>query len=380
MAIAILRIDKLKGNQVRASDEHTERQRETKNADLQKLKDNIYLIGESGLNLREAVDDEIAKSSWTTKTGQKQSGKPRPDSVECIEFLMTASPEFFGDTESEKLNKALEFAEKAGEYMKKNEERGLKFVKAVIHMDEKTPHIVAYAIPLDPNGKLNAKHHYGGNKWRMAEHQDEFAEVMEPLGLERGIRGSQADHQTIQKYYGKINRLAQIEEERRMFEQQAEDMKRMMDGLTKALNQQMNNRSDITLRDAASAFLPAKQLAETSQGLAVLKINEPNKILAIVTPDNKAFAPTGEKLSNGSSVQFLMATSGAPLDKVLSAIENKFDGETREKSARAYGDELAMRKNDAKEHDFRDAEREVKVLHTKAEISEQSEITQGRKM
>jgi hypothetical protein len=99
MAMAILRTAKLKGNQVSASDEHTERQRETKNADSEKLKDNIYLIGKPGMNLREAVDAEIAKSGWTTKAGQKRTGKPRPDSVECVEFLMTASPEFFGDTE-----------------------------------------------------------------------------------------------------------------------------------------------------------------------------------------------------------------------------------------------------------------------------------------
>lgn len=380
MEKAILRIEKLKGNQIMASDKHTERQIETKNADPQKLKDNIYLIGEAGLNLRESVDKEISGSTWTTKNGEKKIGKPRPDSVECIEFLMTASPEFFGTNETEKSNKALKFAEHAREYMEKNEERGLKFVKAVIHMDEKTPHIVAYAVPFDPNGKLNAKYHYGGNKWEMSKHQDEFAEVMKPLGLERGVRGSQAEHQTIQKYYGKVNRLAEIEEERRIYEQQVEEMKNMMANLTKALNQQIESRADIPLQEAAKNFISPNQLAETSQGLAVLKLNEPNKILAIVTPDNKAFEPTGEKISDGSSVQFLMSVSGLPLDKILPAIENKFDAETKQKSARAYGDELAMRKNDEKEHDFRAAEREVEIAYAKSQIIEQNETSLGRRM
>lgn len=359
MAKAILRTAKLKGNQVKASDEHTERARETLNADPQKLKDNIYLIGEPELNLRDLVNKEIEKSTWTTKNGEKRTGKPRPDSVECVEYLMTASPDFFGDNELDKMSKALEFADRAGEYMKKNEERGMKFVKAVIHLDEMTPHIVAYAVPIDPNGKLNAKHHFGGNKWRMAEHQDEFAEIMQPLGLERGVRGSTAKHQTIQSMYGKINRLEEIEQEKRIAEQYAKDMQVVMDSLTKALNQQIESRADITLREAAYAFVPAERLMETSQGLAVLKINEPEKILAIITTDNKAFASSDDKISGGSSVQFLMHLSGATLEKVLSAVESKFDDETCEKSARAYGDELAKRKVETEYRDFTDAKREV---------------------
>lgn len=361
MSYAILRTQKLKGAAVSASDSHTERERETRNADEKKLKDNIRLIGEPGKKLRDLVNKEIKAAG----------GKPRKDSVECVEFLMTASKEHF-----DKPTKTTEFAKKTMEYMETLEGRGLKFVKAVMHVDETTPHVVAYAVPIDPTGKLNAKFHFGGNKWRMAEYQDEFAEVMEPLGLERGIRGSTAEHEKIQKHYGKIDAYDRIVEELEISRRNEEQIRLALENTSRLLDRQLKNRDDIALREIAAAFTKPERLLETSQGLAILKIDNPGEIQAIITPDNKAYLPDGNKISDSSSVMFLQNLSGKPTEAVLAAIGSKYDDESKQRAARAYGEELATArgKDETKKLDFSKAEEEVTVAKEQKEEAAEQEI------
>ena len=85
---------------------------------------------------------------------------------------------------------------KTNEFMEQLEDRGFVFVKAVAHRDEQTPHVVAYGVPLDKSKRLNCKSHLGGRE-KLSALQDEYAERMKPLGLQRGIRGSQAEHQRV---------------------------------------------------------------------------------------------------------------------------------------------------------------------------------------
>ncbi len=369
---AILRFKKLKGAAVGGSDRHTERAQETPNADEKRTATNMYLRGEPGLNLREKVDAVI----------EKAGGKPRKDSVECVEYLMTASPEFFRDAESGNIifDKEAAFYRKAKEFIEEHERRGIVFVKAVAHRDELTPHIVAYGVPLDQNGKLNCKYHFGGSKWRLSEYQDEYAETMEPLGLTRGVERSPAKHQTMSEMYDRLKEVDRLTEELEQMKRMQEQSRRMLEQNTILLDEQRLKRADAPLAEIIKAFVVPDRLLETSQGLAVLNQNDSSKFTAIITPDNKVFDQTGAKLSDGSSVMMLSQITGASTDKVLSAIERKFDSETRERAARAFGDELAKSKSDAKERDFSRAETEVEAAHEQQQIAEDYQISEGRVM
>ncbi len=77
-------------------------------------------------------------------------------------------------------------------------------VSAICHLDEQTPHIQADVIPIDSIGSLNA-FHWTGDKKKLQQLQDSFAEVLAPLGLERGIKGSRATHTRISEYYSSAN-------------------------------------------------------------------------------------------------------------------------------------------------------------------------------
>lgn len=186
MAYAILRTSKLKSfGEIGGSLSHTFRTRETPNADQARA----HLNENSGPETPEAIQQAIK---------DRLPEKRRSDAVLCIEYLITASPEHFQRDDGR------QYFEDAKRWLE--ERHGAENVVSThVHRDETTPHLVAYVVPLK-DGKLNAKHFLGG-KVALREMQTEFAQqVGLKHGLERGIEGSKANHQTIQEYYQRANR------------------------------------------------------------------------------------------------------------------------------------------------------------------------------
>ncbi len=197
MAYAICRIAKLKnGGSITASEKHTLRQRETPNADLTKLNERFIGNPPGSATLEQEVFNRI---------GQQ---KIRKDAVLCVEILMTPSPEYFRPQDQGKAGKwdsqQLEDWKQAHHHWL-NQKFGDKIVRAELHLDEATPHIHAYLVPLDDKGKLNCKSHFGGRA-KLSQFQDSYGQAMAPLGLERGIKGSRATHTQIKDYYAAVTK------------------------------------------------------------------------------------------------------------------------------------------------------------------------------
>jgi Plasmid recombination enzyme len=196
---AILGIKKQKGGAVAVSSHHNDRTREVPNADPARTHLNRVLAGDER-NVREIVTEFI----------RERGGKPRKDAVEAVELLCKASPQFFAETDPAKLQEKIDrFCELAMQFLQ-DENSGGVLVKAVLHMDEHTPHIHAHKVPYDPEGHLNAKHYFDGRKKMEAKH-DLYAEYMKPLGLERGRRRSRATHERIEEFYRSIDQPVRLE-------------------------------------------------------------------------------------------------------------------------------------------------------------------------
>ena len=97
--------------------------------------------------------------------------RTRKDSVMMVETLITASPEFMNSLPPEEqkayFQTALDFiSERVG---KQN------ILSAVVHMDERTPHMHLCFVPLTPDNKLSAKSILGNQKslseWQTAYHE-----------------------------------------------------------------------------------------------------------------------------------------------------------------------------------------------------------------
>jgi len=188
---AVLRVAKLKTmGEIGQLGKHNERTRETRNADEARLGDNVRLAG---------------TGDWCADAQARLDDAPtiRSNAVLAMEHVLTASREFYHQgTQDEQAERLAVWTDRSMAWLR--ETYGEKdIVAAVLHKDEQTPHIQALVVPIDERGRLNA-HAYTGGRALLARMQDSYAEAVRDLGLERGVHGSVADHQTVKEYYAKI--------------------------------------------------------------------------------------------------------------------------------------------------------------------------------
>lgn len=175
MAYAILRFAKHKGGASKALSAHHERTKEeyTSNPDIDKsrIAQNYHLV-----TPRWSYEQEI-------KHRIRMAGcKVRRDSVKFVDTLVTVSPEFAEAHTAE----MPEYFARAFDFLKERVGEENIF-SAVVHMDEKTPHLHLCFVPLTKDGRLSAKEILG-NKKRMIQWQDDFYACMSERWpeLERG--------------------------------------------------------------------------------------------------------------------------------------------------------------------------------------------------
>ena len=186
---AIMRCKKLTGmGSVASALQHCYRERETPNADAERTPENHCSVSQS-------ADEAMGKLR------ELLPEKRRKDAVLAVEYVMTASPEWWNEATP---RQQAEFFARSEQWLE-NKYGKDRVVAAVVHRDEATPHLSAFVVPLTQDGRLSAKEFIGGRS-KMREDQSTYAESVKKLGLERGIEGSRATHQTVQHYYESINR------------------------------------------------------------------------------------------------------------------------------------------------------------------------------
>jgi len=193
MRYAILRTQKLKsGVAVRRSLLHSFREQPTPNAEPNRAHENTYIGAASTTDALDRLNARLATQH-----------KVRSNAVLAIEYLITASPEAMHsktrDEQDAYFHDALAWLkERHGEE---------NVIHAGIHRDESTPHLYCYVVPLDQRGKLNCRAFLGGAA-TLRDMQTAFANRVGSIhGLERGVEGSRASHQSIRRFYGRLQAL-----------------------------------------------------------------------------------------------------------------------------------------------------------------------------
>ena len=204
MASVILRFSKQKGNPATKIEAHHERTKEeyksNPDIDTSKSKNNIHLIAPQ-MRYKAEVDKRI-----------KESGcRVRKDSTRFVDTLITASPEFFWDMTHDKM---VEYFQRAVDFMKSKIRPDMIF-SAVIHLDEKTPHLHLCFVPLTEDNRLTAKEILG-NRAKLSKWQDEFHEFMVKFypDIERGTSATLTQRKHIPTYIFKsAAKLEKMQEE-----------------------------------------------------------------------------------------------------------------------------------------------------------------------
>ncbi len=177
----ILRFAKYKGPEIGNIEAHNERTKETyasnPDVDLSRSKDNFHLI-EPQDKYRAEAEDRIKAC---------QCPRVCSNSVRVVETLVTASPEFFQGRKQDEIRAYFEHA--LGFLQSRIAPEN--FISAVVHMDEKTPHMHVSFVPITEDGRLSAKE-IVGNKKKLTEWQDGFWQHMVEKypDLERGKSAS----------------------------------------------------------------------------------------------------------------------------------------------------------------------------------------------
>lgn len=198
IAKEICRIEKIKSvGALGGAYQHNLRLKDITNANETRASFNIELTGR--LPEKSYVDcfhDKINSSPWYENGTHKIS----KNAIYAVEFMLTFGEEAKGQIDIDT------WCHDNMKWLSTHFGGSQNVVSAILHLDERTPHIHAIVIPLDEKGKLNYTKYLGGSKYRLSELQDNYHEQVGQLhNLDRGIKGSKAHHQDIDNFYSMVN-------------------------------------------------------------------------------------------------------------------------------------------------------------------------------
>lgn len=215
---AIHRVEKCKktavfGLQIEANrtvaDHEKGRNFDKSDIDWERTKLNQHFKGLHCQNWSEGISQELKKAGITKA--------PKSNAVVLLDGLYTASPEWF---EGKSKAEIIDFFK---DCLKFHIQHYGKPLNAVIHWDEKSPHLAVASVPIieaEQGAKLCAKEIMGGRADYRARQDQFFEQVAKSRGFERGERSDpkhKKKHLSVQDYKKQQNE-AQISAQERVLE------------------------------------------------------------------------------------------------------------------------------------------------------------------
>lgn len=157
---------------------------------------------------------------------------PRSNAVLARELLLSATPQWFGGVEGNwNPDRVAAWRDYAVAWL--NSEFPGQVVEFVVHLDERSVHGHAVIVPVvekelgkrgrkPKNAAARTAHDASRKQVRTLDHDmvmgtnrdfvrrhDDFAKAGEPLGLKRGLRGSQSRHKPVRQLYAELDTMAE---------------------------------------------------------------------------------------------------------------------------------------------------------------------------
>ena len=210
MGYAVLHLEKAKGADSGMS-AHIERTIQPKNADPTRTHQNRELIQfpDGVCNRTAAIQHRLDTAGLRRKIGKNQ--------VQAIRIVLTGT--HVDMDQIEQTGRLDEWCKDNIDWLRKTYGAD-NVVSAVLHMDEETPHIHATIIPIvQTERKKQKKEQTAKKRYRtkapaprlcadevmsranLIRYQDTYADKMAAYGLQRGIKGSEAQHLSTHEYY-----------------------------------------------------------------------------------------------------------------------------------------------------------------------------------
>lgn len=297
MSYAIFRVQGIKTTgDLRGIGKHNvDRKSETNmDIDASRTADNIHLISadnKSDSYLKkffrtvEPMKEQHEEKMKTERKDRVKSFEAKINSTKndiACEFLFTSDEKFFKDKSREEIQ---EWANESLDFVKNEVGIGEEnILHAVVHMDEKTPHLHIVAVPLvnkyDGRSKKEiwqiSRKHFISGKEDLSLLQDKYFEKMKAKGydLERGVaaRETERKHLTTQEFkkqeIGK--EVETLENDRQKLQEDVQELSKAVQG-TKALDSIEVETGGLfsrnTVKMSLEDFESIKTLATGSEGL-----------------------------------------------------------------------------------------------------------------
>lgn len=290
MGYAVLHLEKAKGADSGMS-AHIERTIHPKNAGPKRthLNRELIMFPEGVRNRTEAIQHRLNTAGLKRKIGKNQ--------VQAIRIVLTGSHDDM---------KQIEQNGRLGEWCKdnidwlRNTYGANNVVSVVLHMDEETPHLHATIVPIvEGERRKQKKEQTVKKKYRtkapaprlcadevmsrahLIRYQDTYAELMAKYGLQRGIKGSEAQHISTHEYYRSL--IAQGEDLQANITQllaKADEAKRIITDAEQA-RLQIIKETDETKKDLTRIKAEAKteELKNSATKTATAALNGINSLL-----------------------------------------------------------------------------------------------------
>ena len=265
----ILRFAKYKGPEIGQIEAHNERTKETyaSNPDIDPARKHLnYNLLSPPSKYRAEAERQIREAGCRT----------RKDSVRLVETLITASPEFFLGKSQQEIRA---YFERALEFMKTKQDPDT-FVSAVVHMDEKTPHMHLCFVPITEDGRLSAKD-IVGNKKKLTKWQDEYWSYMVKKypDLERGESASETGRTHIPpRIFKQATKLHRLEQKLRELLSSINPMnaKRVREEILKILDEYIPGVAELMTKAKALKKAEKELKAEIAQLKKEANSNKPS--------------------------------------------------------------------------------------------------------
>jgi hypothetical protein len=210
MSKIVARMQKMKIGNLGGIQRHNQRENENhsnKEIDVGRSHLNYDLVNQKAINYQKHIKEIIDSQRTSTRAVRK-------DAVLVNEWIITSDQNFFETTDFKAFfeDSLAYFSERCG---------AQNIAYAMVHLDETTPHMHLGIVPM-ANNRLSSKQVF--TRQALKEIQDELPAYLKERGheIERGIKGSERKHLTVEEYKENQRAIENFSEELDMMRYEAE--------------------------------------------------------------------------------------------------------------------------------------------------------------
>ena len=277
MSFVVARMQKLKANNLVGLGNHDQRKtsnHSNQDIDVSRSHLNYDLVAGRTNNFKTDIEAYINENKASKRAVRK-------DAVLVNEWILTSDKDFFEQLDEADTRK---YFETAKQYFADNYgDENIRY--AVVHMDEKTPHMHMGIVPFDDDKKLSAKRIF--NREALQCIQDELPQYLKAHGfdVERGNKNKERKNLSVPEYKAMREDLKKIETEKQETQAKLADTQKKLDEIKPRDNKKIAskptllNKNKVTVDKNDLTDLEQRAVTSDVYNLEAIRLKVDNRSL-----------------------------------------------------------------------------------------------------